>query len=210
MTAISRPATEFKPVFQPLTPERMDDLGTVLRGNFGAGCWCMFPRLPDAQTRQLPGEGTLSPRKREAMTRLAARDRAPGLLAYAGNEPAGWIAVAPRDELTRLTRSRATPPTDDTPVWVIPCITVRKGYRGQGIAVALIQAAVSYAGTQVAPAVEAYPRAGGERTGDDNAYFGTEPLFRRAGFQVIRPPLDNRPRHWLPRVVMRIATPGGG
>ena len=188
----------------------MDDLGTVLRGNFGAGCWCMFPRLTDAQTRQLPGEGTLSPRKREAMTRLAARDRSPGLLAYAGNEPAGWIAVAPRDELTRLTRSRATPPADDTPVWVIPCITVRKGYRGQGIAVALIQAAVTYAGTQGAPAVEAYPRAGGERTGDDNAYFGTEPLFRRAGFQVIRQPLDNRPRHWLPRVVMRIATPGGG
>ena len=160
MTAISRPATEFKPVFQPLTPERMDDLGTVLRGNFGAGCWCMFPRLTDAQTRQLPGEGTLSPRKREAMTRLAARDRSPGLLAYAGNEPIGWIAVAPRDELTRLTRSRATPPADDTPVWVIPCITVRKGYRGQGIAVALIQAAVTYAGTQGAPAVEAYPRAG--------------------------------------------------
>lgn len=210
LTAISRPATEFKPVFQPLTPERMDDLGTVLRGNFGAGCWCMFPRLTDAQTRQLPGEGTLSPRKREAMTRLAARDRSPGLLAYAGDEPAGWIAVAPRDELTRLTRSRATPPADDTPVWVIPCITVRKGYRGQGIAVALIQAAVTYAGTQGAPAVEAYPRAGGERTGDDNAYFGTEPLFRRAGFQVIRPPLDDRPRHWLPRVVMRIATPGGG
>ena len=210
LTAISRPATEFKPVSQPLTPERMDDLGTVLRGNFGAGCWCMFPRLTDAQTRQLPGEGTLSPRKREAMTRLAARDRSPGLLAYAGNEPIGWIAVTPRDELTRLTRSRATPPADDTPVWVIPCITVRKGYRGQGIAVALIQAAVTYAGTQGAPAVEAYPRAGGERTGDDNAYFGTEPLFRRAGFQVIRPPLDNRPRHWLPRVVMRIATSGGG
>ena len=210
MTAISRPATEFKPVFQPLTPERMDDLGTVLRGNFGAGCWCMFPRLTDAQTRQLPGEGTLSPRKREAMTRLAARDRSPGLLAYAGNEPIGWIAVAPRDELMRLTRSRATPPADDTPVWVIPCITVRKGYRGRGIAVALIQAAVTCAGTQGAPAVEAYPRAGGERTGDDNAYFGTEPLFRRAGFQVIRPPLDDRPRHWLPRVVMRIATPGGG
>ena len=210
MTAITRPATEFKLVFQTLTPERMDDLGTVLRGNFGAGCWCMFPRLTDAQTRQLPGEGTLSPRKREAMTRLAARDRSPGLLAYAGNEPVGWIAVAPRDELTRLTRSRATPPADDTPVWVIPCITVRKGYRGQGIAVALIQAAVTYAGTQGAPAVEAYPRAGGERTGDDNAYFGTEPLFRRAGFQVIRPPLDIRPRHWLPRVVMRIATPGGG
>lgn len=120
MTAASRPSTELKPVFQQLTPERMDDLGTVLRGNFGAGCWCMYPRLTGAQTRQLPGEGTVSPRKREAMTHLAARDPALGLLAYAGDEPIGWIAIAPRGELTRLSRSRATPPVDAAPVWVIP------------------------------------------------------------------------------------------
>ena len=30
-------------VFRPLTPELMGDFGAVLRGNFGAGCWCMFP-----------------------------------------------------------------------------------------------------------------------------------------------------------------------
>ena len=34
--------------FRPLTPLLMDDLGAVLRGNFGAGCWCMFP--PDRRT----------------------------------------------------------------------------------------------------------------------------------------------------------------
>ena len=37
-----------------------------------------------------------------------------------------------------------------------------------------------------APAVEAYPRAGSGRTADDNAYIGTEPLFRRAGFKVLK------------------------
>ena len=197
-----RPTLEFK----PLTPELMDDFGAVLRGNFGAGCWCMFPRLTEAQTRELPGEGTVSPRRRVAMTRLAGRETAPGLLAYQGGQPVGWVAVAPRNELTRIARSRATPPVDDAPVWVIPCVTVRKGYRGQGIAVALIQAAVAYAGKCGAPAVEAYPRADTERTGDDNAYFGTEPMFRRAGFQVVREPLPNRPRNWIPRVAMRIAT----
>jgi len=74
----------------------------------------------------------------------------------------------------------------------------------RGIAVALIRAAVAYAAENGAAAVESYPRAGAERTGDDNAYFGTEPLFRRAGFRVVREPLKNRPRNWLPRVAMRI------
>jgi hypothetical protein len=51
------------------------------------------------------------------------------------------------------------------------------------------------------------PRTGAERTGDDNAYFGTEPLFRRAGFRVVRNPLKDRPRNWIPRVAMRIKAP---
>ena len=105
-----------------------------------------------------------------------------------------------------MDRSRATPRLDDTDVWVIPCVTVKKGARGRGIAVALIEAAVQYAAQHSAPAVEAYPRAGGERTGDDNAYFGTEHLFRRAGFRAVRGPLENRPGNWIARVTMRICT----
>ena len=191
-------------VFRPLTPELMDDFGMVLRGNFGTGCWCMFPRLTQAETIALPGEGSISPRRRKVMTELARRELAPGLLAYEGDEPVGWVAIAPRNELNRVDRSRATPRVDDVDVWVIPCVTVRKDVRGRGIAIALIQAAVRYAGEHGAPAVEAYPRAGSERTGDDNAYFGTEPMFQRAGFKVIRGPLENRPRNWIARVVMRL------
>ena len=189
--------------FKPLTPDLIDGLGTVLRGSWRSTCWCMFPRLSDSEMRQLPGDGPLGPRRREAATALAARQCAPGLLAFEGAEPVGWIAVAPRGELNRIVRSRATPPVDDEPVWVIPCITVRKSHRGRGIAVALIQAAAVYAFQQGATAVEAYPRADEKRTGDDNVFFGTEPLFRRAGFEVVRQPLPDRPRSWLPRVAMR-------
>ena len=106
--------------FRPLTPLLMNDLGAVLRGNFGAGCWCMFPRLTDAQMRELPGSGPLSPRRRGAMTALAG-SRPPGLLAFEGDEPVGWVAVAPRGELARVDRSRATPRVDNADVWVIQC-----------------------------------------------------------------------------------------
>jgi GNAT superfamily N-acetyltransferase len=182
-----------------LTPRLMDCMGEVLRGSWGAGCWCMFPRLGAAAGRGLGSRG-----RREAMTRLARRRRAPGLLAFEGNEPVGWIAIAPRKELRRVDASPATPRVDDVHIWVIPCITVRPSARGRGIALTLIREAVAYAKGQGAPAVEAYPRAGSARTKDDNAYFGTEPLFRRAGFRVVRKAPSNAPRNRVRRVTMRI------
>lgn len=191
---------------RPLTLQRLDDFGTVLRGGWGSTCWCLFPRLSDAQMRSLPGTGSLGERRRQAVAELASRSHAPGLIAYECGEPVGWVAVAPRSELGRIVRSRATPPVDDQDVWVIPCITVHKSARGRRIAVALIRAAVAYAAEQGALTVEAYPRAGSARTGDGNVYFGTEPLFRRAGFHVARQPLPNRPKNWLPRLAMRATT----
>ena len=189
---------------RPLTPDLMDDMGTALKGTWGSSCWCTHPRLTDAQMKELPGAGPMRQRRRDAMEALARRPHAPGLLAFEDDVPVGWVAVAPRHELARVDRSRATPRVDDEDVWVIPCVTVHKTARGRGIGVALIRAAAAYAIEQGAPAVEAYPRAGEERTGDDNAYFGTEPLFRRAGFDIVRKPLENVPRNWIPRVTMRI------
>jgi len=131
----------------------------------------MYPRLAGA-ANDLGSRG-----RREAMTRLARRKRAPGLLAFDGDEPLGWIAIAPRRELKRVEASRATPRVDDVDVWVIPCITVRPAARGRGVAVKLIKAAVAYASEQGAPAVEAYPRAGSGRTKDDNAFIGPSRFF---------------------------------
>jgi GNAT superfamily N-acetyltransferase len=192
---------------RPLTRDLMEDLGLVLRGSWGSSCWCMHPRLNDAAMRALPGEGALAKRRRAAMTALSESDIAPGLIGFLNDEPVGWISVAPRGELGRVDASRATPRLDDEAVWVIPCVTVAKTARGKGVAIALIQAAVAHAGAHGAPIVEAYPRAGEARTSDDNAYFGTEPLFRRAGFEVVRGVLENLPRNWTPRVTMRCRPP---
>ena len=144
------------------------------------------------------------------MAALAERPAAPGLVAFAEGEPVGWIAVGPRGEYARIEASRATPRVDGVDVWVVPCITVRTAYRGKGITLPMIRAAVGYAAGQGAPAVEAYPRADDGRVGDDSAYFGTEAMFRRAGFARVRGPLANRPRNWAPRVAMRIVPTGGG
>ena len=193
-----------KLTIKPLTPKLMDELGQVLKGSWGATCWCMFPRLTDKQMKELPGDGAVKDRRRAAMTKLARRrSHAPGLIAFDGDEPVGWVALGPRPEFIRVDKSKATPPVDDAPVWIIPCVTVAKTARGQGVGVAMIKAAVAYARENGAVAVEAYPRADGKRTGADNIYFGTEPLFRRAGFEVVREPLANRPKNWIARVAMR-------
>ena len=118
-------------VLKRLTPRLMDCMGEVLRGSWGVGCWCMYPRLSGADMKQMRGPG-LNQRRRDAMTTLARRRRAPGLLAFEDDKPVGWIAIAPRTELRRIETSRATPRVDDVDVWVIPCITVSPNARSRG------------------------------------------------------------------------------
>src|SRR5690606_39388231 len=99
--------------FRPLTPRLMDDLGTVLRGGWGAGCWCLHPRLSAAESRALPGPGNEVARRRAEMTRLARRRRAPGLPGFDGKAPAGGAAAAPRAGPGRIRRARRPPRADD-------------------------------------------------------------------------------------------------
>jgi hypothetical protein len=50
--------------------------------------------------------------------------------------------------------------------------------------------------------VEAYPRADGKRVHDEWAFYGTEALFKKAGFKKVRGILPV-PKGWTPRVTMR-------
>jgi GNAT superfamily N-acetyltransferase len=189
---------------RPLSAARVDDVKTVTRGTWGATCWDLFPRYTAKQQRDM-GIANLGgeEQRRAALAKLARRRHSAGLVAYEGKEPVGFISLGPRLDFSRVERSRATPPVDDVPAWVIPCITVRRGHRGKGVAVAMIQAAVQHAGKHGAPAVEAYPRADRRRVHDDFAFFGTEAMFRKAGFRKVRGVLPKLPKGWTPRVTMR-------
>ena len=207
-------ASEGRLTIRPLTAAHVDDVKTVTRGTWGSACWDLFPRYSPAQQRELGiiggGPGTADERRRAALAKLARRRKnSAGLVAYRGSEPIGFISLGPRHDFSRVENSRATPPVDDVAAWVIPCITVRRGHRGQGVAVAMIRAAVRYAGERGAPAVEAYPRAGNARLHDDFAFYGTEAMFAKAGFRQVRGMLADLPKNWTPRVTMRAATPPG-
>ena len=195
---------------RPLTAARVDDVKTVMRGTWGSSCWDLFPRYTTTQQRELGiaggPPGTAEAKRRAVLAKLARRRKnSAGLLAYRSAEPVGFVSLGPRHDYSVVEKSRATPPVDDVAVWVIPCITVRRGHRGEGVAVAMIRGAVEYAGRRGAPAVEAYVRAGRKRVHDDFAFFGTRAMFEKAGFREVRGVLPGLRKGSVPRVTMRLA-----
>jgi len=104
----------------------------------------------------------------------------------------------------RVDTCKVTPRIDDVPVWVVPCLYVRRSHRDRGVTTALLRAAVDYAAKRGAPAVEGYPRSDdAPRVASESAWFGTEAQFRRAGYRKVRGVRPDLPRGWAPRVTMR-------
>jgi GNAT superfamily N-acetyltransferase len=193
---------------QPVTTERFEDLAALFRTGLTRVCWDMEPRQTAAEDtacrRRWRAQGiSRKDGRRQAFAELLAQGHMPGLLAYHGGQPIGWVSIGPRGDYPRIGQSRALPPLDDLAVWAIPCVYVHPAQRGQGIAVALLQAAVQHAGRRGAPAVEGYPCDPAAPISAEEAFYGTVAMFTRAGFVVARPPLPGLPKVWTPRYTMR-------
>ena len=174
-------------------------------------CFDLFPRYTATEARDqahTPGANTAAGRQ-AVFAGLARRRRAPGLLAYVGADPVGFVSLGPRTDMRRLAASATTPPVDAVPVWVVPCLYVHPKHRRRGVAVALLRAAADYAFGRGAPAIEGYPRADEKAVHADFAFYGTVAMFRRAGFRKVRGTLPDLRKGWTPRWTMR-ATPAGG
>ncbi|MGH9214682.1 MAG: GNAT family N-acetyltransferase [Acidimicrobiales bacterium] len=166
----------------PVTPDRWDDLAALAgeRG-FTSGCWCMWWRVTSKEFEQRHGTGL-----RQDLNDLVATGPEPGLLAYVDGEPAGWVALAPREEYPRLDRSPKLRRLDDQPVWSITCFTIGRRHRRRGLAAELLDAAVDFARERGAEVVEAYPiDTGGAKRSSADLYTGTVAMFERAGFEEV-------------------------
>jgi GNAT superfamily N-acetyltransferase len=174
----------------PLTPDRWDDFEQLF-GPRGAcaGCWCMWWRLPRSVWSKGRGDGN-----RRAFRRVVERGDPPGLLAYSGREAVGWMAMAPREDYPGLGRSRILKPLDDKPVWSVTCFFVARGFRRQGVTVALLQAAGEYARGRGARMLEGYPSEhGSSAVADAWVFTGLAGAFRRSGFREVARPSAKRP-----------------
>ena len=158
---------------------------------------CSAPAAPVAAagactgaSRAKTGTERGSQQNRDALRHLVETGQTPGIIAYAGEQPAGWCSIAPRESYAALERSRALAHVDDRPVWSITCFYMGKSYRRQGLMGQLIDAAVDYARAQGATVVEAYPTDFGDRQlSGSSGYMGSVASFTRAGFvEVARRP----------------------
>jgi GNAT superfamily N-acetyltransferase len=148
----------------------------------------MWWRLPRREFDAGKGEGN-----RRALKALVERRQVPGLLAYDGGEPVGWVAVEPRERYPRFARSRTLQPVDEQPVWSITCFYVARGHRGRGLLAALVQAAVTHVASKGGKLVEAYPIDSEAELGDAFVYTGTAGTFLRAGFEEVARRSRTRP-----------------
>jgi len=150
----SRPApAPDRMAIRPLTAPRWPDV-VRLFGPRGAcaGCWCMYWRRPRKEYNAGKGAGN-----RSAFRRIVKTGEVPGLLAYDGDEPVAWCALARRESYPGLANSRILSPVDDQPVWSVTCLYVRRDYRRAGVTPALLRAAVDHVRRQGGRVVEGYP-----------------------------------------------------
>jgi GNAT superfamily N-acetyltransferase len=178
--------------FHPLTPARWADFEALAHfGPSGAirGCWCMWWRIKRKEFEDNGNAGN-----KAAMKAIVDGGDVPGLLAYDGDSPVGWVSIGPRPDFGVLGRSPILKPVDDQPVWSIVCFFVHKDYKGQGVSQRLLAAAVSYAAAHGAAIVEGYPIApkAGE-DGDIYSFTGFLTAFQDAGFVEVARRSERRP-----------------
>ena len=167
----------------PLTPKRFPDLAALFEeGGDPKWCWCMYFRA-----RGRDWSNSTGAQNRKELRSLADRDDlAPGLVAYRDGDAVGWVSLAPREDYERLAYSKVLAPVDDTPVWSIVCFVVSRTARGQGVATALLDAAIDYARSHGATTLEAYPAdTAGGRIPAASAFHGTLSMFESARFEVV-------------------------
>ena len=177
--------------FSTVNVDRWSDFERLFgpRGACG-GCWCMLWRLPRKTFEAQKGLGN-----KKAMRAIIASGEVPGILAYDAHNAIGWCAVAPRGHYSALGRSRILKPVDERPCWSIACLFIEKTYRRQGVSVALLKAAASYAKSQGAELLEGYPV---EPKADKAippafAWTGVSNAYLRAGFKEVARRSPTRP-----------------
>jgi GNAT superfamily N-acetyltransferase len=189
----------------PLTAKRLPDLASLFeQGGDPKWCWCASFRVRGMTFSKYNPADNRAVLEKAARTD-ARRGRAPGLIAYRDGEAIGWVSLAPREDFERLEHSQVLARVDEKPVWSIVCFVVGRRARGQGVANALLAAAIDYARDHGATLLEAYPAdTSTGRIASANAYMGTLSMFERAGFTEVERRQANgsvRPRPIVRRAI---------
>jgi GNAT superfamily N-acetyltransferase len=184
---------------QPITAERWDDLVTVFgrRGENPSWCWCQ--RFLDSEADQSSSSGRPPDNRRALREEIAQSEIAPGLIAYVDGLPAGWSRVGPRSSFPGVTGNRALARllTDDPGAWWVTCFAIASRHRRSGVGSALLEAAVAFARSHGATAVEGHPvdvaALQAAQVSGSALFTGTMAMFVAAGFSEVARTFPSRP-----------------
>jgi GNAT superfamily N-acetyltransferase len=189
----------------PANEASWEDLQTVLgeRGD-PARCQCQYYKIRDKDWRSVPIDERALRLRQQTHCGHPDATTTSGLVAYVGEDPAGWCAVEPRDAYPRLRLTRVpwtgrSEDKDDDGVWAVTCFVTRTGFRRRGVSRALALAAADFARRRGARALEAYPMitTPGQEITWGELHVGSRSIFAAAGFSEVTHPTARR-------VVMRI------
>jgi len=173
----------------PLTPDRWRDFETLFGANGAcAGCWCLWWHMGQSEWEAKKGETT-----KKLMKVRVTKGPPPGLLAYSGEEAVGWCAVEPRENYSRLARSKILAPVDEKPVWSMTCFFVRRDWRKRGVSVALLKEAARWVGQQGGRLLEGYPTDTRKPQPGAFVHHGLLSAFEQAGFSEVARRSKTRP-----------------
>jgi GNAT superfamily N-acetyltransferase len=154
----------------------------ALFGKTGAcgGCWCQAWRIERGEKWGEVKGAVAKERLRDGILSGTTQ----GIVAFDGETPIGWCTFGRRDSFPRLNRAPSLRCSDSSRVWSLPCFFVIRGYRGRGVAKAMLKHALKAMGEKGAEIAEGYP----SKPNKDGQYIaafswtGTISLFEKEGF----------------------------
>jgi GNAT superfamily N-acetyltransferase len=184
--------------FQELHTGNWDQFETLMGEKGGCGnCWCMYFRLPYKTFQENKPHGN-----KKLMKQLVKKGLPQGLIAFIDKQPAGWIALAPREDYMKIENSRVFKRMDDKPVWSITCFFVKKEFRHKGLSQQLIKGAIDFARKKKIKTLEAYPAIPyNEKVPHPFLWVGILSSFIKNGFTIVR-------QHSKSRAMVRLELSG--
>ncbi|TKT76976.1 GNAT family N-acetyltransferase [Aquamicrobium sp. LC103] len=183
------------PSFRPLMPELWPQFEELF-GKQGAcyGCWCTHFRLPPAMRRENDRQ-----RNKDFIRERIEAGPPPGILAFEGERPVGWMQIGPRADVPEWNNSgRVSAPlmpgeAGDPAVWAISCFFIRANARGRGLTHRLVSAGVEFARGNGARLLEACPMDQSKDSRSIGLFVGSTRVFEKAGFEAVARRKAGRP-----------------
>ncbi|WP_018155832.1 GNAT family N-acetyltransferase [Demetria terragena] len=181
--------------WRPANEASVEDVAAVFDAGGASKCRCQALKVPGWIWRDSTQDGREAALREQ--TACGTTSPTSGLIGYVDGEPAGWVAVEPRDTYPRIW-SRKQPwmrmePERDG-IWSVTCFVVRKGMRNTGLMYELAAATVEYGQQVGASVLEGYPiePAPGKKVIWDEASVGLLQVFLDAGYDVYASPTLRR------------------